>query len=525
MSINNLLNTLSNKKQRAKEKIKTVYFSNNKPWIIGYSGGKDSSSVVHLVIETINELPAEDRTKRIYVISSDTLVENPLIKESLKTNLHKIETSAHSKNINLTTHLVHPRYDDTFWVNIIGKGYPSPNQTFRWCTDRMKISPTNEFIKKVVDEQGEVIMLLGVRRGESNSRDRVLDSHSVEESLLMRHTTLQNAYVFAPIIEFNVEDVWSVLLDSPSPWGADNRELWKLYSDSSSSLECPLIVDENIKETAGSCGNSRFGCWVCTVVNQDKSLTGFINTGATWMTSLLEFRNWLTQIRDDRTMRNKHRTNGAVYFTEIEEKNEKFIVSQKGARAKLEIVKQGELYIDSNKQEWLLINTKRMAIDYLSQNNITLDSNEDPRILVRDHERVYLLGLGPFTMDTRKEILRRLLKLQKENIANLNGEFLIQPEEIKAIGKIWMENGVWDRSIKEIYEEEMQESFPFSQDEINFLDDESLNLLASICGKYDVDLSLISKLLYLEKNNIGLIRRNAVIKNISRILKQDTINI
>jgi DNA sulfur modification protein DndC len=525
MSINSLFSNIDIVRTNAKEKIKKVYYQNDRPWILGYSGGKDSSTVVHLVMETIAELPELERTKRIYVVSSDTLVENPLIKLSLLKSHRLIESAAKAKGINLTTHLVHPRYDDTFWVNIIGKGYPSPNQTFRWCTDRMKISPTNEFIKRVVDEQGEVIMLLGVRRGESNSRDRVLDSHSVEQSLLMRHTTLQNAYVFAPIIDFTIDNVWSVLLDSPSPWGADNRELWRLYSDSSNAMECPLIVDESIKETAGSCGNSRFGCWVCTVVNKDKSLTGFINTGTSWLKNLLEFRNWLTIIRDDRSMRSKHRTNGAVYFTEIEAKNDSFIISKKSAREKLTISKVGNEYIDQNGQRWIVKNSKNEALQYISYNNITLDTNEDPHILAIDHEKVFLLGLGPFTIETRKEILRRLLRLERENSENLNGERLIQLEELKEIARIWLENGVWDQSIKEIYEQEKDEPFPFAQDEITFLDDDSLNLLGEICTKYDIDFTLLSRLLYVEKNNIGLVRRNSVIKMIGKILNQDNANL
>ena len=136
-------------------------------------------------------------------------------------------------------------------------------------------------------------MVLGVREDESATRANVIRSHTVEGKILMRHSTLSNAYVYAPIKTFDLDDVWDYLLNNPSPWGDDNYELHRLYQDSSSG-ECPLVVDKTVKDTAGSCGNSRFGCWVCTVVNEDKALSGFIQTGHDWMKPLLNFRNWLS---------------------------------------------------------------------------------------------------------------------------------------------------------------------------------------------------------------------------------------
>ena len=65
------------------EEIKYVYKSDNRPWIIGYSGGKDSTTVTLLTYEMLKLLSPEERTKKVYVISSDTLIENPLIKTYL----------------------------------------------------------------------------------------------------------------------------------------------------------------------------------------------------------------------------------------------------------------------------------------------------------------------------------------------------------------------------------------------------------------------------------------------------------
>ena len=67
------------------EEIKYVYQSDKRPWVIGYSGGKDSTTVVELVYKMLQMLPKEERNKNVYIVSSDTLIENPLIKIYLST--------------------------------------------------------------------------------------------------------------------------------------------------------------------------------------------------------------------------------------------------------------------------------------------------------------------------------------------------------------------------------------------------------------------------------------------------------
>jgi DNA sulfur modification protein DndC len=521
MTINSLF-SIDEKIADAKEKILKVYNENDRPWVIGYSGGKDSSAIVHLVLQTISELPLEQRGRRIYVVSSDTLVETPLIKSSIKKNHEMMEHFGKLNHMKVSAHLVHPRTEETFWVNIIGKGYPSPNQTFRWCTDRMKISPINDFIKSLIDQTGEVIMVLGVRKGESSSRDRVIESHSYNDTLLMRHTTLTNAFVFAPIMDFTVDDVWNVLLNTPSPWGADNSQLYELYRQSNSGGECPLIVDESIKETAGSCGNSRFGCWVCTVVNQDKALTGFIESGHTWLKPLRDFRDNLAAIRDDRSKRSKQRANGSVYFAEIESKKDTLVIAQKGMREKVTVNK--ETGFGTDLQYWTICNSRAEALEHLSLYKNDLGTEEDPRIILCDHEKYFVLGLGPFTIETRKQILKDLLQLQVD-LGDKLEEDLISIDELRMIGRIWMANGLWDNSLKEIYESITHKEFSFGQDEISFLDKETFAELEKLCLENNLDLNIISKLLYIEKNNIGLIRRTTVMKDIGRILKQDSTNL
>lgn len=292
--------------EKTKEKIKEIYLKDDMPWVIGYSGGKDSTCTTQIIIDTLldlneNKIPLH---KKVYVISSDTMVETPMIIDTIEDTINRINKLAGKYNLPIEATIIRPVASKSFWSNLIGRGYPCPNQTFRWCTDRLKIEPANRFIESIIQEHGEAVMILGVREGESTSRDRVLDNHTIEGKDLMRHTTQENSYVFAPIRLFTKDDVWNYLLNHKSPWGSDNAKLFKLYSDSLTGEECPIMMSEDDKKKT-TCGNSRFGCWVCTVVQEDKSLTGFIKSGVTWLKPLLEYRNWIYSIRDDENRRMK----------------------------------------------------------------------------------------------------------------------------------------------------------------------------------------------------------------------------
>jgi DNA sulfur modification protein DndC len=85
-----------------------------------------------------------------------------------------------------TAEIVMPRLEDTFWVNMIGRGYPAPYRRFRWCTDRLKIQPANRFIEEKVDHCSEVVLVLGVRRAESATRAQVMSLHRKPGELLSR---------------------------------------------------------------------------------------------------------------------------------------------------------------------------------------------------------------------------------------------------------------------------------------------------------------------------------------------------
>jgi DNA sulfur modification protein DndC len=292
------------------QEIRETYLANNYPWVVGYSGGKDSTTVLQLVWNALAELPPEQRVKPVYVLSSDTLVETPMIVSYIDKTLQRINETAKNKGMLFEARKVVPRTTDTFWVNIIGRGYPAPYSNFRWCTDRMKIQPANRFILDCVAKYGEVVLVMGVRRAESSQRARTMNSHIRKGKNLSYHHELRGALVYTPIEDWQVKDVWQYLLEYPSPWGNDNRDLSALYQ-SAQSGECPLVIDK----TTPSCGNSRFGCWTCTVVTKDKALEGMIDSGEEWMIPLLEFRDHLasTQAPEGKAAIREHkRRNGRV---------------------------------------------------------------------------------------------------------------------------------------------------------------------------------------------------------------------
>ncbi|TCZ74064.1 DNA phosphorothioation system sulfurtransferase DndC [Flaviaesturariibacter aridisoli] len=290
-----------------KDEIKDQYLIDDRPWIVGFSGGKDSSTLLQLVWYALKELPKSKLKKEVHIVANDTLVENPKVVAWLDSTLEKIEEAAKKEKLPFKVIKTTPELENSFWVNLIGKGYPAPNSTFRWCTERLKITPTTKYIKDQVGKHGEVVVLLGTREDESSSRKRSIDRRQILNERLSRHPQLELAYVYSPIKSLETEELWQYLLQVPSPYNASNRELVTLYKNATGG-ECPLVIDT----TTSSCGNSRFGCWVCTVVKKDKSMEALVDNGEEWLEPLLDLRDWLYENRDKEQYRMPVRRNGAA---------------------------------------------------------------------------------------------------------------------------------------------------------------------------------------------------------------------
>ncbi|EGR2182583.1 DNA phosphorothioation system sulfurtransferase DndC [Vibrio parahaemolyticus] len=464
--------------------VQRVYCADKRPWVIGYSGGKDSSAVMSLVYLALLGLEPKDRQKPVFVVSSDTLVETPVVVNHIKDSLAAIEKGAKRDNLPITCHKVVPKDNQTFWANLLGKGYPAPTRSFRWCTERMKIDPVSDFIKSKVSQFDEVIVVLGSRSQESASRAQVIAKHKIDGSRLARHTTLANAFIFTPIDTWGVDDVWKLLrlchletkqtpygpkniwideydLEWENPWGGKNLVLWNLYKDSSGQGECPMVIDE----TTPSCGNSRFGCWTCTVVTKDRAMESLIQNGEQWMAPLLEFRNKLSMTTDPANKeeyRNHKRRTGKVSY---------------------QYAKEGE--------------------------DIATERKHVP---------------GPYWMKYRRQWLRELLELDKKFKAEGREIELITVPELHAIRQEWIHDPNepdWDDSLPTIFKEVYGYDLDWVYDDNASFGKDDAQLVHELCDNFDIEPEMIMKLIELEVSMEGLSRRSGISNKIASLLKRD----
>lgn len=445
------------------QEIQTLYLNDERPWIIGFSGGKDSTTVLSLVYIALLFLgKSHELKKQVYAVSSDTLVETPIVKDMIRNVLNNINNQTRKDRLPISGHKVFPKSDQTFWVNLLGRGYPAPTTRFRWCTERMKIDPVSNFILDKVAKFGEVIVILGSRSQESASRAQVIAKHRIDGSSLGRHTSLPNAYTFMPIEDWSADDVWQYLLSAPSPWGGSNMQLFSMYKGTNQG-ECPLVIDKSTP----SCGNSRFGCWTCTVVNKDKAIHGLIESGEKWMIPLLKARDYLwhtTQSKNLSKYRNPKRRTGKITFS--------------------------------------------------SSTSIT-----DNGHLERKHIP------GPYWLRYRKMWLRKLLLIESQLRRKGHEIELIGRDELQLIRQHWLwdpNEPDWTDSLPVIYRSVYPDApIDWVQNDAGTFTAEDEQELRHLEKKYNVRAEMIMKLLEIELSMSGLARRRGLTSKLQDVLSKD----
>lgn len=286
--------------------LRQMYAKDDRPWVVAFSGGKDSTVVLQLVYELLTELGKEAH-KPIFVMSSDTRVEAPNVSTYLHETLSSIEAHAAAAELPLEVRLIEPTPEQSFWGKLLGHGYPSPTRWFRWCTSNMKIKPARAAIDSITERYGSAILLLGTRTDESSARSARIQAREVTARGLNPHHEIPDTLVATPIVNWTTDQIWDYLFShNPPPWGSSHDYLLSLYRQAAGG-ECPVVLDL----ATPSCGGSRFGCWTCTVVKEDKSLQGFIQSGEEWMKPLNDFRDRLKAVRELPEWRAPHRRNGA----------------------------------------------------------------------------------------------------------------------------------------------------------------------------------------------------------------------
>ncbi|MCY4265972.1 MAG: DNA phosphorothioation system sulfurtransferase DndC [Gammaproteobacteria bacterium] len=435
-----------------------LYLSDELPWVIGYSGGKDSTAVLQLVWNAVAEIPEKQRSKPVHVISTDTLVENPVVALWVSKSLEIMSNAAAEQKLPLAAHRLTPDANQTFWVNLIGRGYPAPRPKFRWCTERLKINPSNSFITSVVQEHGEAMLVLGTRRAESGARARTIKRYGEgqDRSRVSPNGGLANSYIYTPIEDWSNDEVWMYLMQTPNPWGYNNKDLLTMYQGASQDGECPLVVDASTP----SCGDSRFGCWVCTMVEQDKSMQAMIQNDdeKQWMLPLLELRNRLDppkNAQSDRSIRDFRRSNGSVQLF-----NDRPIPGP---------------YIQSAREDWL-------------------------RQVLRAQSHVRKLG--------------------PESVRDIN---LITLDELQIIRRIWViEKHELEDSLPRIYEEETGEAYPsIPLDDNTVFGKCEVDNLRKICGDDQLHFQLVRELLSTEKQHKNMLRRAGIFDSLEGVFRRN----
>lgn len=442
------------------QEIQSLYLEDSKPWVIGFSGGKDSTAILSLIYVAIQKLTCAQRHKHVYVISSDTLVETPLVVDMIEGVVNQINLKAKEQKLPFSAHKVYPKIDQTFWSNLLGKGYPAPTQSFRWCTERMKIDPVSEFILDKVTRFGEVVVVLGARSDESASRAQVIAKHKIEGSSLSRHSSLPGAFTYLPIENWSFDDVWMYLLGAPAPWGGDHFKLFELYKDSSAG-ECPLVIDTKTP----SCGNSRFGCWTCTVVTKDRAMEGLIDSGEIWLQQLKNFRDELYQST-----------------------------------------------IPINKEKYRNFKRRTGKVQYANK-GINDDVDKEIKTIP-----------GPYWMRTRQLWLKELLTIEKRLKDEGRNIQLIQNEELYAIRREWMfdpNEPDWADTLPKIYREVYGKDLNWVDQDTGAFAQADADLLKDLESKYQVPAELAMKLIELELVMDGLGKRKGLLSKIHSLLNQD----
>ncbi len=435
--------------QSLTQEIQELYCLDEIPWCLGYSGGKDSSATLQLVWNAIASLPPSKRTKTIHVITTDTLVENPIVSAWVSNSLKQMKLAAQEQGMPVEPHLLYPAIKDTFWVSLIGKGYPAPRNRFRWCTERLKIQPSDSFIRAVIRSSGEVILVLGTRKAESANRAANMAKHREwrVRDRINTNPNRPNSLIYLPIEDWLTDEVWLYLMQWQNPWGHSNKDLFTMYRGATADNECPLVVDTSTP----SCGDSRFGCWVCTMVSKDKSMEAMIQNDEDkeWMQPLLDIRNEL-DIENDRDKRDFRRIWGEVQ---------------------------------------------------LFERNLDGDISVEPIP-------------GPYTKYWREHWLRRVLEAQTkirrtapENMCDIT---LITLEEMSEIRRIWLEEKhEFDDSLPRIYQEVTGVPFidPRPDAGYSLLGSDEWAVLEEICEGDAMHLELMAKLLDTERQYRKMARR------------------
>ncbi|WP_079516546.1 phosphoadenosine phosphosulfate reductase domain-containing protein [Rossellomorea marisflavi] len=296
--INDLYKEIENLKRPFKELVKEaledlrrLYLdeSDKRDWSVAWSGGKDSTCVMGLVVAMLEGLAPEERWRKVHAVMSDTMMENPNLESYMHEQVDLLKSYAERKDLPVTAQIVTRPVDQSYFYLVLGRGYflPQNNGAGRWCTARLKIRPQKAAMKAIDPS----FILMGVRLSESAKRKASIKTWSREDKLsekIGEHAEIKSSKTFMPIVDFTIEDVWMYLQRERLGWSSTHK-VRTLYREATG--ECGFTNPKGTEakaSTSESCG-ARFGCWNCPVILKDKS-TEEMSKSNDWMKPLIEWR-------------------------------------------------------------------------------------------------------------------------------------------------------------------------------------------------------------------------------------------
>ena len=219
-------------------------------WAIAYSGGKDSSATVTFIVWALKtgRVPAP---KSLTILYADTRMELPPLQWTAMKMLETLRADG------FKTRVVLPAIDERFLVYMLGYGVPPPSNTFRWCTAQIKVEPMLAALNDLPAQHGKLLMLTGVRQGESAARDRrIAVSCSVNggecgQGWFQVSTPESVADTLAPLLHWRVCHVYDWLYYDPYAHGYDVAGIADVYGEAevrTGCVGCPLASRDNALE-------------------------------------------------------------------------------------------------------------------------------------------------------------------------------------------------------------------------------------------------------------------------------------
>ena len=257
------------------------------PWVVAYSGGKDSTVALDIVVRSLMQLKQykpDALNRDVYITTAQTHLD--FVTDPLKqTEISKIQKLVSEHNLPMKIVEVSAPIEKSFMYLTVGKGYPLPKSRMnRWCTERLKIEPAQKEHKSIEP----AFTVTGVRLSESAERRNNIENRQISEFF--------SDTEFMPIVNFTLDDVWSYLVREGMAWGGA-EELGQMYKDATG--ECGLRqrkagADEKTDDPCGA----RTGCIICPVVKIDKSSQEFAKSHP-WLQPFVSLRNLMIDMYKD----------------------------------------------------------------------------------------------------------------------------------------------------------------------------------------------------------------------------------